>query len=463
MSETASEGFARFAVGLEADSIPPGVLEAAGLHFLDVLGCGALAAASGAGEYTRAFADDGPGAAAAIGLGCSLAPEMAALVNGIRCHALDFDDTHPGSIAHISAVVAPAALAATQAVGARGEELLLALIAGNEIACRIGRPVGDGFHHRGFHPTAICGIFGATAAVARATDLGSEGLVQALGIAGSMAAGLMAYLSDGSATKPIHAGWMAHSAHMAVRLAAAGATGPAAVLEGRNGVYQAFVDLPGVDGAALAADLGENWETPAIAFKPYAACHFIHAPLDALLTLREEERFEPAAVERITFVSPRAGVELVADPIERKRRPQTPYEGKFSAPFAFAVALLTGRTDPLVFAPEFLDSAEVHALADRVDFEVREYETFPASLPGGVRVELADGRVLERHLDHQHGGAANPLRREQVVEKFRINSGAALPAALVGRLEEAALDLAAVEDLAVFDLLEAAGVGGGEA
>ncbi len=457
---TATQRLARFAAQLDLERVPPEVRAAACLHFLDLIGCGLLAAGVEAAPYADDLERDAAaGAATAIGFGEPVQPETAALVNGIRCHALDFDDTHPGSIAHVSAAVAPAALAAVEAVGGDGSRLLRALIAGNEVTCRIGRPAGDAFHRRGFHPTAICGVFGATTAIAVAREAGEATLVNALGIAGSMAAGLMAYLSDGAATKPIHPGWMAHAAHFAVRLAAAGATGPAAVLEGQNGVYPAFVELDRVDPAELTDDLGRNWETPRIAFKPYAACHFIHAPLDALLELRSEHGFGPAEVERITFVSPRAGIDLVAAPLERKRRPQTSYEAKFSAPFALGAALATGRTDPQVFAAEQLGSVEIQALADRVDYEEREYETFPTSLPGGVRVLLRDGTQWERHLDHQRGGAANPLAAEDVIEKFRFNAATALPQVALAALEEAILGLASLPTLEPFGLLRSAGPG----
>jgi 2-methylcitrate dehydratase PrpD len=437
---TASELCADFAIELGAREIPVAVREAASLHFLDALGCGLAARAGGAAPYAAALGPDAPGAATAIGREEPQAADRAALVNGIYCHALDFDDTHPASVAHVSAVVVPAVLAGAEVAGASREELLAALVVGNEVTCRVGRPAGDAFHLRGFHPTAICGVFGATAACARLGGLDRDRTVQALGIAGSMASGLMAYLGDGSATKQIHPGWAAHGAHTAVALAAAGASGPATVLEGPNGLYSAFIGRGDVDPAEVAGDLGEAWETPRIAFKPYAACHFLHAPLDALLELRGAHGFDAEEVERITLLSPEAGVGLIADPLERKRRPATLYEAKFSAPFSFAAALVLGRTDPGIYDAELLGEADLLALADRVDYEVRDYETFPDSLPGGVRVALRGGEVLEHELPHQRGGAGNPMAADEVVVKYRQNAAPALPSKSVAALERAALD-----------------------
>src|SRR6185503_208009 len=156
------------------------------------------------------------------------------------------------------------------------------------------------------------GVFGATAACARLAGFDRDRAVQALGIAGSMASGLMAYLGDGSATKQIHPGWAAHAAHTAVTLAGAGASGPATVLEGANGLYSAFIGRGDVEPDEVAGDLGDFWETPRIAFKPYAACHFLHAPLDALLELQGEYGFGAGDVERITLLSPAAGIGLIA-------------------------------------------------------------------------------------------------------------------------------------------------------
>jgi 2-methylcitrate dehydratase PrpD len=455
---SATRTFASFALDLELDDVPDAVRDAAALHLLDALGCGLAAAGLQAAPYAAAAAaDEGPGAASVIGRRGGASPAAAALANGILVHALDFDDTHAGSIAHVSAVVVPAALAAAQSRGASGAELLAALLAGNEITCRVGLPAGDGFHHRGFHPTAICGIFGATAAAGRLAGLDAGRLVHALGIAGSMASGLLAYLSDGAATKRVHAGWMAHAALIAVRLAGHGATGPARVLEDRSGVYRAFLGRDDVDPAPAAATLGHEWETPAIAFKPYPACHFLHPALDALAAVTAEFALGADDVERITVLAPRAGLDMVCVPQERKRRPLTPYDAKFSAPFSAGALLCDGRVDVRTYAEDRLADPAVLAVADRVDFEEHDYPTFPASFAAGVRVRTRAGDVHERHLPHQRGGPQWPMPAADVRAKFRANAAAALPGAEAARLEAAILGVGALAGLEALRGLEAAG------
>src|SRR5204862_4345333 len=151
------------------EDVPAEVVEHAKLHLLDTLGCGLAAHATGvASEGRTAMAElGGEPQATVIGSDVRLPAPNAAFANAMLCHGLDFDDTHSDSVSHVSVVVCPAALAVAEAGGASGEEALAAIVAGNEITTRIGMAVPGAFHARGFHPTAICGIFGGTAAVSR--------------------------------------------------------------------------------------------------------------------------------------------------------------------------------------------------------------------------------------------------------------------------------------------------------
>ena len=200
----------------------------------------------------------GEGQATVIGLAERLPAANAAFANAMTCHGLDFDDTHSDSGSHVSTVIAPAAFAAAELYGAGGRDVLAAIVAGNEVVCRIGMAEPGAFHARGFHPTAICGVFGGAAAVSRLAGFDAETATRALGIAGSMASGIFAYLADGTPTKPIHPGWAAHGAHIATRLAYHGAAGPRSVFDAQFGIYHAYLGIePGSSGlVAQLADLG---------------------------------------------------------------------------------------------------------------------------------------------------------------------------------------------------------------
>jgi 2-methylcitrate dehydratase PrpD len=440
---TAAERFASFALELELDGVPEDVVEAAKLHVLDVIGCGLAAHGLGiAGEGRTAMAEfGGEPEATVIGLDRRLPAANAAFGNAMLCHGLDFDDTHSDSVSHVSTVVVPTAAALAEARGATGRELLTAVIAGNEIVTRIGMATPGAFHARGFHPTAICGIFGATAAAARLGGLSVADAASALGIAGSMASGLFAYLDDATATKPIHPAWAAHGALVAARLASLGAEGPPGVLEGRFGLYHAFVDTR-IDLEPQLADLGERWETPRIAFKAFPACHFIHGSLGATASLGD---VDPDEVEDILVTVPEAGVSLVLEPAESKVAPRTDYEGKFSLQYSTAAMLVHRSVGLSTYTPEALADERVLDLTRKVRYETREYASYPAAFPGGVRIALRDGRILEADFPYQLGAPENPMSAEQVRAKFREN------AALAGRsfeaLEEAVLDLEHRDDL----------------
>src|SRR5262245_54524409 len=304
---TPAQRLASFSTSLSLADVPQDVADAAKLHLLDVLGCGLAAHALDTFPAAReAFAaEGGAGPATAIGVSHGLTARDAAFVNGTACHSLDFDDTHPGAVAHVSTVVAPAALAVGEQIGATGDELLASLVAGNEVAIRVGMASGEAFHARGFHPTAIAGIFGAAAAAARLRGLDAETTSQALGIAGSLAAGILEFLGAGPSTKRLHAGMAASGGVTAVALAAHGATGPSTVLEGRFGLYRAHLgDAAQIDIEAELADLGARWETPRIAFKPYPACHYLHASLDATIQAMTEEGIDAADIADLVVVSP---------------------------------------------------------------------------------------------------------------------------------------------------------------
>jgi 2-methylcitrate dehydratase PrpD len=193
------------------------------------------------------------------------------------------------------------------------------------------------------------------------------------------------------------------------------------VLEGRFGLFHAFVDTR-IDLEPQLNDLGERWETPRIAFKPYPACHFIHGSLGATASLGAVEVDE---IEEIVVSVPEAGVSLVLEPAEAKIAPRTEYEGKFSLQYSTAAMLVHGRVGLASYTGEALADPRVLALARKVRYETREYESYPAAFPGGVLIRLRDGRELEADVPHQLGAPENPMSADQVREKFRENAALA--------------------------------------
>jgi 2-methylcitrate dehydratase PrpD len=435
----AAQELAAWTSTLHLGDVPAEVRAVAREHILDTLGCGL--AALGVGEAVAGLTvaqDAGSGPASAIGRTGTVPAPAAALANGMLCHGLDFDDTHEASIAHVATVVVPAALAVAEAVGASGADTLAAIVAATETVTRIGMAAPEGFHRRGFHPTGVCGVFGATVAACRLRDMDAETTARALGLAGSMASGIFEYLADGSPTKPFHAGWAAQAGVQAAALAAAGARGPSTVLEGRFGLYATHVDVAH-DITREVADLGERWEAPLVAIKPYPACHWIHAAVDAAVEAAGD--LSPDAIAEIVVRIPEVGEAVVLEPLAQKRTPVTEYDAKFSLPWCVAARLVHGRLDVRSFLGDIAEPA-VLELAAKVSYEPWEGE-FTSVFAGGARVIGTDGTQTAVVNQAPRGAPGNPMSHEDLVAKFTANATLSLSADAAAQLA-AAVD--AIED-----------------
>jgi 2-methylcitrate dehydratase PrpD len=417
----AAEKLAAWSAGLDFEQIPGPVVKAAKLHVLDAVGTGLAALALDELPAPRAVALEmgGEPEATALGLPRRVGAGPAALANGSMMHALDFDDTHEVALVHSSAVVVATVLAVGEATGAPGRDLIAAAVGGYEISSRIGLANPGEMHLRGFHPTSVCGVFAAAAATARLRGLSPEQTANALGIAGSQASGLMEFLADGSQTKPLHAGWAAFAGITAASLAAHGATGPASVLEGRFGLLASHVGE--FDASVLAGELGERWETTHIAFKVYPSCHCSHAVLDAV----SETGIGAEGVEEIVCLVPGdVAIGLVLEPADRKARPATPYDAKFSLPYCIGALLTRRELGVDAFTPEAIADERALEIATKVTYEVTEFEG-GNDLSGGVRVRVR-GQDFEARVLQPRGGPANPLSEAELHAKFRRNASLAL-------------------------------------
>ncbi|WP_433496488.1 MmgE/PrpD family protein [Sphaerimonospora sp. CA-214678] len=420
---TAARVLAEWALGPGPADAPRDVREAACRHLLDGLGTAVAAGRTSiaAPAVTVARGLGGPAEATVLGTGERGSAVAAALAAGTLVHALDFDDTHAGGLVHATAVVLPAALAVGEQVGASGAEVLAAVIAGYETVCRIAAAAPHGFHARGLHATMSCGVMSAAIVTARLLRLGPGQAVDALGIAGSQAGGLLEFLATGASTKQLHPGLASASGILAARLAAAGASGPDSVLEGPQGLYAALAGRA-VAAEAVTAGLGETWETTRITVKPYPACQLMHVTLDATAeALRRHDVRAAEVIEVIADVHPdSAGI--VCEPAERKTRPRTPYDAKFSLPWTVAALLHDGEVTLATYSPESLRRPEVADLAARVRTVVTPAEGVAADAPGRVRLRLADRQVIEGRVPRSVGGPDRPLRDRDLDAKFTANA-----------------------------------------
>lgn len=244
--------------GIAPANLPAKLRQVAEDLVLDVVG---LCLAARGADYVRALLDglDGVGEATVIGHLRPMSAAGAALINGTAAHGEDFDDTFEGGPVHAGAVVVPAVLAAAERFGRDGSAALHGIAVGVETICRLSLVAPKRVHQAGFHPTSVFGAIAAAAAVAATLDLPPAQTVAALGIAGSMAAGIIEYLTDGSWTKRLHPGWAAQSGMSAALMARAGFIGPASVLEGTHGLFNAFARTRDGDWGKLLDGFGARW------------------------------------------------------------------------------------------------------------------------------------------------------------------------------------------------------------
>jgi 2-methylcitrate dehydratase PrpD len=245
--------------------------------------------------------------------------------------------------------------------------------------------------------------------------------VNALGIAGSMAGGIIEYLAEGAWTKRLHAGWAAHCGVHAARLAQGGFIGPRTVLEGTHGLYYAFAHGNEGDYPALTADFGRHWHLTGITFKPYATGTMNQPYIDCALRLAKRG-FSAEDVVEVLCETAEGYVHRLWEPLADKQRPPNAYAAKFSTPFNIAVAFVTGSAGLDAFSERTVSDPRVRALAGKVRYAVDPANPYPKSYTGHVRMTLKDGRVIEERQPHIRGGMHEPLPREEIAAKFRGNA-----------------------------------------
>lgn len=423
---TLSQRAAAWTLGLSASHVPADVRASTVSRVLDILGLSLAGATRPPGEAAhRAVRQLGQGSQARVlWFGDRTSASLAALANGTMAHSLEYDDTHNETIVHVSVPLVTCALVVGDMLGTPGDELVTAIAAAAEMACRIGVVTPGRLEKVGFHPTAIAGAMSCTLLVARLYGLTEEQTVHALGIAGSKAAGLMECWSDGTWSKFIHPGISAETGIVACTMAREGFKGPATVFEGRFGLFRSHVQDPAFqhDTARMVTGLGENWESRNISFKPYPCGHVIHPFLDALLAMVREDGLRAEDVERITCPVAAFMAPIVCEPVEEKLRPRSDWQGRVSLPFSLADALIHGRCNVHNFAPESLTDPAVLGLALRIHYRIDETAPGREQFKGWVIAELKDGRVLERVQPHNWGSRENPMTAADVEEKFRVNA-----------------------------------------
>jgi 2-methylcitrate dehydratase PrpD len=407
-------------VTLKADSLPEATVRKCEDLLVDVIGL--CVTARNEDYVASALAgsdDDGP--CTVIGHKRTLNAAGAAFVNGTAAHGEDFDDTFEGGPVHAGAVIVPAVLAACERHNPDGGMALIGIAVGTEVLCRLSLVVPKAVHKAGFHPTAIFGAMGAAAGVGAALGLSAKQIVDALGIAGSMAGGIIEYLAEGAWTKRLHAGWAAQSGIRAALLARAGFVGPRTVFEGVHGLFHGFAHTKDGDYDALTGEFGSRWVTDTLAFKPYPCGTMAQPYIDCARRLAARG-IKADDISEIVCEVAEGTVHRLWEPLADKRRPRNGYAAKFATPYLLAAGFVHGGVGLGAFTEAAIGDARVLALAAKVKFAIDPQNPYPANYTGHLRATLKDGSMIEERQPHLRGGAQEPLTRQDVADKFALNA-----------------------------------------
>src|SRR3954454_17224439 len=417
MTESISEALAQ---GAHEAKLSSAMADVTQKLLIDVAG---LCVAARHADYVQAALKgwESGGRCTAIGHARTLDAGGAAFVNGTAAHGEDFDDTFEGGPVHAGAVVVPAVLAACERHNPDGDMALIGIAVGCEVLCRLSVVVPKAVHKAGFHPTAIFGAMGAAAGVGAALGLHGKQIVDALGIAGSMAGGIIEYLAEGAWTKRLHAGWAAQSGLRAALLARQGFVGPRTVFEGVHGLFNGFAHTTDGYYGDWVEDFGERWVIETLAFKPYPCGTMAQPYIDCARRLAARG-VKPEEVTEIVCEVAEGTVHRLWEPLENKQRPPNGYAAKFATPYLLATAFVYGGVGFGAFSEDAIRDPRVLALAEKVKYVVDLRNPYPANYTGHIRATMKDGGVVEERQPHLRGGAHEPLSRQDITEKFGLNA-----------------------------------------
>lgn len=418
--QSPTRALASFAAEATYASLPPDVIEMAKRCLLDSLGCGLYGSATPWTDAVRRVVENlgqSP-TASAWGMKVKADPLGAAFINGTAAQGYELDDCHDQSMSHYGASVIPAVLGTAQGLGSySGQDLILAIAIGYEVGTRIGNTVSPGAFHRGFHPCGLTGTFGAAAAVGKLLGLETDQFVNALGLAGSQAAGLMA-AQFGAMAKRFHSGKAAQNGIIAALSAREGLTGVRDVLEAPYGgfcsTYTAEYDL-----SFATAGLGVDWEIRRNGFKRYSSLASSQTSVDAMRAIKAREGIEADDVERVLIETTEVVHRHCGWPYVPNGETIT---AQMNLPFTAAVTLMDGIAFVDQYVDERLTDPATLELANRIEVVVApDLDAMGLDEMRIVRatVTTKDGRTLTETVPYRSGHWKNPLSDEELEAKFR--------------------------------------------
>ena len=415
-----AEDFSNWAINLKTKDIPSDVQEVLSFLVKDISG---VIVAARNEDYIQSLVKTYSNTGNTIALGHKNIFDVfsSSIICGTAAHGEDFDDTFEGNPMHVGATMVSVFLSAGQFFKLNGEQILRGIAIGAELICRMALVSPTAMHKQGFHPTAICSVFGAAAGLGVVLGLNSKQLSSALGVAGSMASGIIEYLAEGTWTKRIHPGWAASSGIHAALLGRSDFLGPRTVFEGTHGFFKAFtIKEIEKDFSHLTKDLGTRWECKNLAFKPYACGTMAQPFVDCAMQLRDKVN----DLSKIKSIKAKVGegtVHRLWEPRKEKNNPSTPYSAKFSVPYCVAVTLSKGGAGLEEFNETNIADQSILKIANLIEYEIDPNDEYPKNYTGRLTLETVDGQIIEAKQPCFRGGKKQPLTKKDFDTKFEKN------------------------------------------
>ncbi|OZI25936.1 hypothetical protein CAL26_00830 [Bordetella genomosp. 9] len=420
---TAAQALARFAAGMRFEDIPEAVRERAMACIADTLGCivhgSRFPWSAATAAYARRYGGQGPCTVfGAPGSGApadgGIAAPFAALANGAAAHAFEQDSLrYPGAGVHPGATLVPVLVAMAQETGAGGRQALTAFVAGCEVLFRIGAASRHSSEKLGFHAPGLTGPYGAAVVAGVLLGLDGAGLARALGIAGSLSGGLLAFTKsrEGAMVKRLHMGRACEAGILAARLAADGYSGPETILEGRFGFLDTY--CRDADATRLTADLGRDWETLRICLKRYA-CHVTpQAAMQTLRGLMATHGFDGGDVAELAL-----GMSEKVASHHDIRAPGDIMTAQYSVPFCVALSLHRDPEDPRAFDGTALEDEAIAGLCRRIALGADP--DLPSAWSARIALTLHDGRRFDALASDYLGMPRTPMPAADIRRRFLL-------------------------------------------
>jgi 2-methylcitrate dehydratase PrpD len=343
--------------------------------------------------------------------GTQLPIELAALVNGVSAHVLDFDDVVEPLHGSVSTVAIPALCALGEAVGAKGRQFAAAYIAAFEVTLKLARVLGDEPYRRGWHTTSALGMIGTTAGCAQLMNFSKDQIALAIALAASLATGSQE--QTGTMGKAVQVGEAAATALRVIQLTRLGITASKGALDGNRGLATL---LSGNSVLGKMETIGQGpleIDTTGIDIKRYPCSYATHSAIDAALEMRNAYGLNGADVVSVEVTAHRNGLRPLVHP-----RPISGAEARYSMHYALAAAMLDGKVTLHSFTDAMVQRDEVQNFFSRVTvFEDEDGPDLPRFTL--VKFVLKSGGTVERRVDVAHGTARSPLSETELGDKVR--------------------------------------------